>query len=610
MAEVYLARDTFLERDVALKVLSPELARDPSFVQRFRREAQAAANLGHPGIVAIFDWGEEDGSYFIVMEYVEGSTLRDIIRSNGKLDPNRAASIAGEIAGALAFAHRNGVIHRDVKPANVLIDGRGKVKVTDFGIARAGATEGLTQTGAVMGTATYFSPEQAQGLPVDARSDVYSLGVVLYEMACGVPPFSGDSPVSIAYQHVGEEPPTPSRVNPELPLPLEHIIMRAMAKDPASRYADAEDLHADLVRFQRGELLAVEPLTAMMSQISPEQTSAEQAQQTMVVSRVEGGPPTSLGPTLPAGPRNRPPWGLFAILLVVLLAGAGVLAWSLSQQSSGNIPVPDVRTQLFDDAKKQLGDLGLQVKPQYEVNEDAPPDTVISQDPPAGKKLNEGDTVTLRVSQGPDAFKMPDVIDKKQADALEELSNAGLVPIVRVEDSEFSDPGVVIRTDPPPGDPVQRDDTVTVYVAADVSSIEIPNVAGLDVATAAQQLGRAGFEVAERSEPSDTVAVGKVTRTDPPLGSTAAKGSTIQMYVSTGPNPKVPNVEGKTESEARDRLADQGFVPDVSYRSICLPTEDGKVLDQDPSGGSTHSPGSSVAIVVCSLTTVTTANDD
>src|SRR3954453_13682106 len=236
MAEVYLARDESLDRLVALKALFPEYAREPSFVERFRREAQAAANLNHPNIVSIYDWGQESGTYFIVMEYVEGRSLRDLIRSEAPLDANHAAEIPAEIASALAFAHRSGVVHRDVKPGNVLLTRSGTVKVTDFGIARAGASDGLTQTGSVMGTATYFSPEQAQGLPVDGRSDLYALGVVMYEMVTGVAPFTGDSPVAVAYKHVREEAVAPAQRNPDVPHDLEQIIQTALAKNPDERY--------------------------------------------------------------------------------------------------------------------------------------------------------------------------------------------------------------------------------------------------------------------------------------------------------------------------------------------------------------------------------------
>src|SRR5579872_4630676 len=246
-AQVYLARDQLLDRPVALKVLFPELSSDSSFVERFRREAQAAANLSHPNIVPVFDWGESERTYFIVMEYVDGEALSALIKAEAPLAPLRAASIASDIARALSYAHRHGVVHRDIKPGNVLLTRDGQVKVTDFGIARAvGTDDNVTQTGLVMGTATYFSPEQAQGLGVDGRSDVYSLGVVLFEMLTARPPFSGETPVSIAYQHVREPAPTPRSINPNIPLTLEAIVLQAMAKQPSERYQSAQDFQADL----------------------------------------------------------------------------------------------------------------------------------------------------------------------------------------------------------------------------------------------------------------------------------------------------------------------------------------------------------------------------
>src|SRR5437870_2742369 len=320
MAEVYLAHDQLLNRPVALKALFPEYAREPSFVERFRREAQAAANLNHPNIVAIYDWGQEDGTYFIVMEYVEGRVLRDLIRSEAPLDPNQAAEITAEIASALAFAHRNGVVHRDVKPGNVLLTRSGTVKVTDFGIARAGTSDGLTQTGSVMGTATYFSPEQAQGLAVDGRSDVYSVGIVLYEMVCGVPPFTAESPVSVAYKHVREEPIAPSLRNPEVPPALEQIILGALAKDPEHRYQSADDLRADILRFRRGRPLVAAPITAIVTDLpTAAVTSAgvgAYAAATVASPRIPVQPPQQYGRA--PGRRRHP--ALFTLLTLLVLA--------------------------------------------------------------------------------------------------------------------------------------------------------------------------------------------------------------------------------------------------------------------------------------------------
>ena len=284
-AQVYLAHDLLLDRPVALKMLFPELSSDHSFVERFRREAQAAANLSHPNIVPVFDWGEADRTYFIVMEYVDGEPLSSIIRMQAPLSPTRAAAIAADISKALSYAHRHGVVHRDVKPGNVLITVDGQVKVADFGIARAiGQSETVTQTGLVMGTATYFSPEQAQGLGVDGRSDVYALGVVLYEMVTGRPPFTADTPVAIAYKHVSETAALPSEIEPRVPRDLEAIIMQAMAKQPQARYATAQDFHDDLERFMRGQPVHAPAPAAATTAVPADQTQAIAANTTLVLS--------------------------------------------------------------------------------------------------------------------------------------------------------------------------------------------------------------------------------------------------------------------------------------------------------------------------------------
>ncbi|MGP8008636.1 MAG: protein kinase domain-containing protein, partial [Acidimicrobiales bacterium] len=260
MAMVYRAQDTLLNRAVALKILYPELSADPAFVERFRREAQAAANLSHPNIVPVFDWGEDNGTYFIVMELVDGTSLAEMLRGGTTITPSRSAQIVAQVAAALGYAHRSGVVHRDVKPGNILITKDGQVKVTDFGIAQAVSSEDhLAEAGSVMGTATYFSPEQAGGVAVDGRSDVYALGVVLYEMLVGRPPFIGDTPVAIAYQHVQETPPRPRALNPEIPVALEAIVLQAMAKLPAERYQNADDLRADLERFLRNQTVLATP---------------------------------------------------------------------------------------------------------------------------------------------------------------------------------------------------------------------------------------------------------------------------------------------------------------------------------------------------------------
>ncbi len=386
MAEVHLARDLLLDRPVALKVLYPELSRDQTFVERFRREAQAAANLSHHNIVSVYDWGEEDGTYFIVMEYVDGESLASLLQRGGALQADEAAEVGADIAGALAVAHRNDMVHRDVKPGNVMIDREGQVKVTDFGIARAvNTTENLTQPGSVMGTATYFSPEQAQGLRIDPRSDVYSLGVVLYELVTGSPPFSADSPVAVAYKHVREEPVPPRRRIPDLPEDFERIILTAMAKDPADRYDNALALRDDLIRFRDGRQVNATggqpavPLAADRTQAVPATAARPAARPAM--------------PTPPSPGNSRT--GAYVALLFGLLTLLGLLLFLLGRTlgvfggGAGElVTVPNVVNQERAAAEAAIRDAGLEPVVREEASERAP-GTVFSQDsrrPGAGRK--------------------------------------------------------------------------------------------------------------------------------------------------------------------------------------------------------------------------------
>jgi beta-lactam-binding protein with PASTA domain/predicted Ser/Thr protein kinase len=487
MAEVYLAHDLLLDRPVALKVLFPELSVDRSFVERFRREAQAAAGLSHPNIVSVFDWGEADHTYFIVMEYVDGRPLSAVIRAEAPLLPDRAAGIGAGVAAALSFAHRHGVIHRDIKPGNVLLTEDGQVKVADFGIARAAnVDEALTQTGAVMGTATYFSPEQAQGGPVDARSDLYSLGVVLYEMVTGRPPFTADSPLAIAYKHVQESPPRPRELNPAIPAEFEAIVWQAIAKDPKQRYQSAQDLRQDLVRFQQGR-----PVLAPLVSDAPV-TEVQQAAATAMLSQATGartGVRTAVQPTVraPRGtePEDRPPrTGIYVALLLVLLgATAAVVVLALRDLGffAGGAPatfqVPDVISTPLAQARALLVRDGLRVKVDpVAAPSGTVPGIVIGQSPQAPARVQRGQTVTLEVSTSSSptpSVAVPDVTCQGShgcVSAVEAgyiLGRAGLSPgTITYATSETVPSGDVIRTSPPPGTSVPKGSVVNLVVSS------------------------------------------------------------------------------------------------------------------------------------------------
>ena len=606
MAEVYLARDQLLNRPVALKALFPEYAREPSFVERFRREAQAAANLNHPNIVAIYDWGQESGTYFIVMEYVEGRSLRDMCRSEAPLDANQAAEITAEIASALAFAHRNGVVHRDVKPGNVLLTRSGNVKVTDFGIARAGTSDGLTQTGSVMGTATYFSPEQAQGLPVDGRSDVYSLGVVLYEMVTGGAPFTGDSPVAVAYKHVREEPVAPSQRNAEVPHDLEQIIMTALAKDPGHRYQTADDMRADLLRFRRGRPLASSPVTAMVAEVPTSSNPAQPSGAYAAAAATVASPAVDErgryvgAPTYPRRRRN-PALVTFLVLLgLAAVIGLILLAAIKLGGSQGKVAVPSVVGKNVNVARQMLADAHLKSTTEN-VNDAAPVGQVIVQDPPAKQSVTRNTTVKLTVSSGAQQVLIPfEIKNMLVKDATDRLNALGFQVKSKGQSDGTVEKGRVIDSLPAAGTSAPKGGTVTLLVSTGPAPKPIPDVKGLPQDQAGQQLIQAGFDPSKLTfvqEVSDAFPAGSATRTDPPANTSVPTDTPIRVFISSGKaKVAVPPEIGKTLDEATFDLKAAGFT--VSTLNKVDDTNVGKVVDMSPAAGTQAQPGSNVLLTI------------
>ena len=589
MSDVYLARDQLLDRPVAVKVLFPEYAKDETFVERFRREAKAAANLNHPNIVAIYDWGQQGGTYFIVMEYIEGRSLSEIIRADGPLHPRRAAEITADVAAALGFAHRNGVVHRDIKPGNILISPSGQVKVADFGIAQAvtgGAEQSnLTQVGAVMGTATYFSPEQAQGKSVDPRSDLYSLGCVLFEMLTCRPPFSGDSPVAIAYKHVQEPTPLPSSMGIAVPTALEAIVAQMLAKMPGDRYASAEDLRADLRNYLEGlPVAAMHSAAALAAGVAvgaaavagAAMGTATQAVPSVGAPTVATGatPPSGISPTTGYSSAYAAPepeqkgrsstflWVLLGLLLVVA-AGLFYFGTRLNQSTTQQVDVPSVVNQPVDTATATLEGAGFQVQAKTEPNNDVKQGIVFAQSPNGNTKADKGSTVVITVSAGLGQADVPAVTGLTKAAATSLLENNGFV----VNATDQNDPkipvGIVISQDPAGGQKADKGSTVTINVSSGPSAVAVPDVAGQSATTASANLTELGFKVNETQQSSTSVDAGKVIGTNPPAGKQLPRGSVVTIIVSTGP-PATTTTSTTPPSSTTTSTAKKGGPPPTS----------------------------------------------
>ncbi len=636
MADVYLARDRLLDRPVAIKVLFPEFATDPNFVERFRREAQSAANLNHPNVVSVYDWGKQGNTYFMAMEYIAGRTLADILRSNGRLSAHQAAEIASEVASALGFAHRGGVVHRDVKPANILIADDGRVKVADFGIARAlnsAAEQDLTQAGAVMGTATYFSPEQAQGAQPDPRSDLYSLGIVLYEMVGGRPPFSGDNPVAIAYKQVHDAPQPLNHLAPDVPRPFEAIVAKLLAKNPGVRYANAEELRDDLRRFREGQ--PVQALTALLGGAPGVATppaglgnptasmgaTTGVPRTTAIPSTGPGSttamPRTSVNPGTPppmrGGPKAKPDYYdpprrtglnvLAAFLAIAALVAGGILLFNyLSKDNTpvATVTLPDVRGMTIEEATAKLTEIGATANPVPDPNSASAENIVDKQDPVPGSVVTAGLIVNLTFKPGLVATPLADLTGQTFEQASQALAAIGIAPTREdVENPSFV-AGLVVGQTPPANTPVKAGDPVTLQVSKGKGQETIPSFLNQKGADAKAFLENKGFKVTVVDEINDTIATGVVIRTEPAANTAADKGSEVKIFVSSGSTQvDVPKVVGMKELAARDTLQNADLKTTVRYTTVPFgDVNDGVVISQTPASPGKAPKSSAVSLVI------------
>jgi eukaryotic-like serine/threonine-protein kinase len=593
MADVYCAEDGHLGRQVAIKVLHRRFAQDQEFVERFRREAKSAAGLNHPNVVGVFDRGEHEGTYYIAMELLTGRTLKDIVTAEAPLPQERVIDVGTQILEAAGFAHRHGVIHRDFKPHNVIVDEHGHAKVTDFGIARAGASE-MTETGSIMGTAQYLSPEQAQGHAVTATSDIYSIGVMLYEMLAGRLPFEGDSAVAVALKHLSEQPPPISHWRPDVHPALEAVVMAALAKDPAQRWQSAEDLAAAL-EAARAQIEAGHNGGQDTAAFAPISMPADDA---TAATEIAGAPAPVLAPV--AEPRRererRWPWFTIGILTLALIGALlyVILSGALTAEKRD---VPRATGKQLVVARALMERAGFEVQTER-VRSSQPFDQVVDQDPNPGEQAEEGSTVTLEVSDGPGTVLVPPVANLRQGQAIEELEDAGLKVTV---DSEFSDKvkkNFAIRTVPSEGKEVTKGTRVRLLVSDGPEQVAVPAVTGLSRESAEARLRDDGFGVSVTEQESDEPE-GDVIAQSPAAGTELTRGETVTITVSTGrPQVDVPDVIGMNERSASSRLRSAGLEPVTQERTVTDPAQDGVVVEQRPGAGTQVDKGRQVVIVI------------
>ncbi|MCX4812311.1 Stk1 family PASTA domain-containing Ser/Thr kinase [Streptomyces sp. NBC_01239] len=626
MAEVYLAHDTRLGRTVAVKTLRVDLARDPSFQARFRREAQSAASLNHPAIVAVYDTGEDyvDGVSipYIVMEYVDGSTLRELLHSGRKLLPERTLEMTIGILQALEYSHRSGIVHRDIKPANVMLTRTGQVKVMDFGIARAMGDSGMTmtQTSAVIGTAQYLSPEQAKGEQVDARSDLYSTGCLLYELLTVRPPFVGDSPVAVAYQHVREEPQPPSVFDAEITPEMDAIVLKALTKDPNYRYQSADEMRMDIEACLDGQPVGA---TAALGSVGYGGYGDDRATTAL---RSDAGATTMLPPMNPDdggfGYDDRPDRRrqqkkksntstiLLVVAAVLVLVGAILIGkWAFSGNDGADKPfaAPNFVGQTYARAQSMAVNSGLKLaEPTRKACENAPKGSVCSQDPAANTDVNKGDTINLVVSTGAPKVVVPSVVGQSVDDATSTLEGDKYKFVVKTKQKvSGEDPGTVLEQDPALGAEVQKGTTITLTVAKAQAKSTVPDVSGKSCDDAKAQMQQNDLvgnctEVAT----TDTNLNGKVVATSPTAGTQVDKNSAVNIQIGKVSQTQVPNVVGQTVKNAKQILQQNGFT-NIQFTGNSDQGDNAIVTQQDPGQGTqVNDPGSTQI----NLTSVGTGN--